>query len=56
MGGEAVMTAFGAQNYFWGNMPAIDVVQLDANEGGEYDGDLHLLFAGMSTSRSTLCV
>lgn len=42
---EAMIT-FGGKKYFWGNMPAIDVVQLDKNEGAHYQEDLRLLFAG----------
>jgi len=39
---------FGSKNkYLWGNMPAIDVLLLEANEGTQYERDLQLLFAGM---------
>jgi hypothetical protein len=34
------------QKYLWGNMPALDVLALDRNEGISYDHDLHVLFAG----------
>lgn len=37
---------FGARKYLWGNVPAIDVVNLASNEGREYDGEINLLFAG----------
>lgn len=30
----------------WGDVPAIDVLRLTDNEGADYGGDLHLLFAG----------
>jgi hypothetical protein len=34
------------QKYLWGNMPAVDVLALDRNEGNSYDKDLSVLFAG----------
>lgn len=34
------------QKYFWGNMPAFDVLALDRNEGRSYGRDLPVLFAG----------
>lgn len=37
---------FGGNKYLWGNVPAIDVLQLAKNEGDSYDHDVHLLFAG----------
>lgn len=39
-------TMFGGNKYLWGNVPAIDVLQLAKNEGDSYDHDVHLLFAG----------
>ena len=38
--------SYGLQKYFWGNMPALDALALDSNEGCSYDHDLHVLFAG----------
>ncbi|PYH34770.1 DUF4470 domain-containing protein [Aspergillus neoniger CBS 115656] len=38
----------GPNKHLWGNTPAIDVLQLDSNEGRDYDHDLRLLFAGIS--------
>ncbi|KAK8917374.1 Tudor domain-containing protein 1 [Metarhizium anisopliae] len=35
------------KKYLWGNMPAFDVLKLEANEGKGYKGDLDLLFAGI---------
>lgn len=32
--------------YHWGNVPAIDILRLQANEGVRYGADLSLLFAG----------
>lgn len=42
--GQAV---FGAKKFLWGNVPAIDVLQLGSNEGDGYGKPLNLLFAGM---------
>lgn len=37
---------FGGGKYLWGNVPALDVLKLEQNEGIGYRGDLALLFAG----------
>ena len=34
------------RKYLFGNVPALDVVSLERNEGKGYSGDLKLLFAG----------
>ena len=47
MGGP-VLHHFGGKKYFWGNVPAVDVIQLLANEDVTYGKDLRLLFAGES--------
>lgn len=36
----------GRQKYLWGNVPALDVLNLQQNEGVDFNGDLRLLFAG----------
>ena len=36
----------GRQKYLWGNVPAIDLLNLQRNEGVDYAEDLRLLFAG----------
>ncbi|KAI8955701.1 hypothetical protein F4801DRAFT_600911 [Xylaria longipes] len=36
---------FGAVKYLWGNVPAIDVIQLDQNEGVDFQSPINLLFA-----------
>ena len=47
VGAGPPMVSYGRlQKYFWGNMPALDVLALDRNEGCSYDHDLHVLFAG----------
>lgn len=37
---------FGGKYYMWGNMPALDVLRLEENEGFEENGNYALLFAG----------
>jgi len=37
---------FGGTKYLWGNMPAIDVLNLKHNEGVDYANTIELLFAG----------
>jgi hypothetical protein len=37
-----------ADKYLWGNVPAIDVLQLGQNEGIQHADDIALLFAGKS--------
>lgn len=38
---------FGGKKYFWGNIPALDVLQLGSNEGEAYIDQLYMLFAGL---------
>ena len=40
------MTAYGGSQYTWGNMPALDVLNLEQNEGSDKSRDYSLLFAG----------
>ena len=40
------MVSYGRQKYLWGNVPALDLLNLQQNEGVDFDGDLRLLFAG----------
>lgn len=44
--GIAPFVSFGRNKYLWGNIPAVDILQLKANEGEGYEGPLGLLFAG----------
>lgn len=37
---------FGADKYLWGNTPALDILNLEHNEGLGYRDDIALLFAG----------
>jgi len=41
------MTSHGTQKYLWGNMPALDVLNHNQNEGANLPKELHLLFAGI---------
>lgn len=37
---------FGSDKHLWGNTPAIDILQIERNEGLDYGDDVALLFAG----------
>jgi hypothetical protein len=43
----------GQRKYLWGNVPALDVVNVVQIEGTNLPSTLHLLFAGMSPERET---
>ncbi len=43
---------FGGMKYLWGNVLAIDVLQLGSNEREDYQKDIRLLFAGVLSSES----
>ena len=40
------MVSHGRQKYLWGNVPALDLLNLQQNEGIDFAEDLRLLFAG----------
>ena len=44
-GGSSVVS-FGELTFFWGSVPAYDVLSLLTNEGVDYQGDLDMCFAG----------
>jgi len=44
--GDGPLHPFGSTKYFWGNVPALDVLRLNSNEGEGYERELRLLFAG----------
>ncbi|KAI2825000.1 hypothetical protein CBS147321_5919 [Aspergillus niger] len=48
----ASMKFAGPNKYLWGSTPAVDVLQLESNEGTRYDGDLRLLFAASGDLRN----
>jgi len=53
--GGAPLVAFGAKKYLWGNMPALDILALNKNEGtGDSGRDLHLLFAASGDLRNVV--
>lgn len=37
---------FGETKYLWGNVPAVDVINLEHNEGRGFTGNFSVLFAG----------
>ncbi|KAI1359481.1 hypothetical protein F5Y08DRAFT_349648 [Xylaria arbuscula] len=45
---------FGALKYLWGNVPAVDVVQLGQNEGTNYQKPISLLFAASGDLRNVV--
>ncbi|KAJ5150509.1 uncharacterized protein N7500_010698 [Penicillium coprophilum] len=45
---------FGDSKYLWGNAPAIDVLQLEKNEGPRYPKDIALLFAASGDLRNVV--
>lgn len=44
--GDGPPVGFGQKKYLWGNVPALDILRLEANEGEYYGEPLSLLFAG----------
>lgn len=48
------LVAFGGKKYFWGNVPAYDVVKLERNEAAMYQGKLQLLFAASGDVRNII--
>ncbi|KAF4466645.1 hypothetical protein FALBO_6497 [Fusarium albosuccineum] len=51
---EEKSTPVGGRQYLWGNTPAIDVLQLEKNEGKRYKKDLSLLFAASGDLRNVV--
>jgi len=50
MGPAFVPDTYGIPKYLWGNVPAIDMLNLTQNEGLDYSKDLRLLSAGTHSS------
>jgi hypothetical protein len=49
------MSSFGGQYYLWGNVPALDVLNLKENEGvNDVERDFHLLFAASGDLRNVI--
>ncbi|KAI0111207.1 hypothetical protein GGR51DRAFT_569241 [Nemania sp. FL0031] len=45
---------FGTPKYLWGNVPAIDIVQLRRNEGVDFEGPISMLFAASGDIRNAI--
>ncbi|EXJ70466.1 uncharacterized protein A1O5_06535 [Cladophialophora psammophila CBS 110553] len=45
---------YGGGKYLWGNVPAIDILRLEQNEGHNYNKDLALLFAASGDLRNVV--
>ncbi|KAM0286534.1 hypothetical protein ACHAO9_008162 [Fusarium lateritium] len=45
--GENNQKKFGGSKHLWGNVPALDILRLEDNEGKDYKKKLNLLFAGL---------
>ncbi|KAI6349206.1 hypothetical protein MCOR25_010692 [Pyricularia grisea] len=45
---------FGGKKYLWGNTPAFDVLNLESNEGVDYNEQLNLLFAASGDLRNVV--
>ena len=43
-----------AATYYWGNVPAVDLINLPMNEGEEYSNPLALLLCGVGDPRNVL--
>ena len=54
IGNGPPLVAFGGKKYFWGNVPAYDILNLLANEGEHYDKELRLLFAASGDPRNVV--
>lgn len=46
---------FGRAKFLLGNVPALDIINLEANEGKAYNKHMNLLFAGKQDFASTVC-
>jgi Domain of unknown function (DUF4470) len=47
---------FGDQKYLWGNVPAIDILQLNGHEGQSCQQDVRLLYAGKPFPKLQYCM
>ncbi|KAF0638218.1 hypothetical protein FPSE5266_00605 [Fusarium pseudograminearum] len=52
--GNMPAITFGGKKYIWGNVPALDVLQLGSNEGDNYQDQLNLLFAASGDLRNVV--
>jgi hypothetical protein len=53
---DAPLTAFGTLKYFWGNMPALDIMNIENNEGttDAVERNFNLLFAASGDLRNVV--
>ncbi|KAL7939876.1 glycosyl hydrolase family 76 domain-containing protein [Trichoderma chlorosporum] len=51
---EIMILTFSGNKCLWGNIPAIDVLQLGSNEGNDYEKQLNLLFAASGDLRNVI--
>ncbi|KAK8232876.1 hypothetical protein HDK77DRAFT_51232 [Phyllosticta capitalensis] len=51
---QEVFDTLRKQKYLWGNIPAIDVLNLEQNEGASYDKNMNLLFAASGDLRNVI--
>ncbi|KAM0319007.1 hypothetical protein ACHAPQ_010503 [Fusarium lateritium] len=52
--GEDTQKKFGGSKYLWGNVPALDILRLEDNEGKAYKKKLNLLFAASGDIRNVI--
>ncbi|KAF5564049.1 hypothetical protein FPANT_14199, partial [Fusarium pseudoanthophilum] len=52
--GPRINVTFGGKKYLFGNVPALDVLQLPSNEGEAYEGQLRLMFAASGDLRNVV--
>lgn len=50
------LALFGTCKYLWGNVPALDIINIDENEGTAYDKDIGLCFAGRIYHHFVECI
>ncbi|KAI0479855.1 hypothetical protein F4859DRAFT_451626 [Xylaria cf. heliscus] len=53
-GSPQIQTHFGTPRYLWGNVPAIDIIQLGKNEGVDFQGPMRILFAASGDMRNVI--
>ncbi|KAI2768200.1 hypothetical protein F4815DRAFT_498186 [Daldinia loculata] len=54
IGNSSAQVSYGSNKYLWGNVPAIDVIQLQHNEGVNFKNPLNLLFPASGDMRNVI--
>ncbi|RYP29499.1 hypothetical protein DL767_006689 [Monosporascus sp. MG133] len=54
VGDESSHIVFGTPKYLWGNAPAVDMIRLSQNEGVDFQGPVHMLFAASGDMRNAV--